>query len=118
MRVLALFILLGLLYSPAIGAEQPNEEARFRSFIDGATCGQVIQNLDKPDSRKEFALMVGSFISGTNYTKKRDSKIDLRGMLMIAEQFCRKNPKKSVTSALIHLDSSVDKRMSFENKAL
>lgn len=60
--------------------------------------------------------MIGSFITGANYAKGRDSQIDLKGMLLITEQFCLQNPQLPVTAALTTLDKAIDRRLELSQK--
>ena len=76
------------------------------------SCGQIVEGLDKEETRKAYVLMVGSFISGSNYAKNRDSEIDLKGILQLTEQFCRQNPEVPVLTSMIFLDKAIDKRNS------
>lgn len=77
---------------------------------------QFVNSLNNKDFQKEIVIMVGSFISGVNYAKKRDSMIDLRGMLMMAEQYCVQNPQQPAINALIYLDQAIDNRKKHEQK--
>ena len=87
-----------------------NNDGQFRSFLNGTSCAQLVNSLGNKEHKKQAAVMIAAFISGTNYAKERDSKIDLRGMALITEQFCRQNPKKPVTAALVYLDRAIDRR--------
>ncbi len=109
MRTLFIVILLCTIFSRTFAGEN-NKNTQFRSFINGISCGQIIEDLDREETRKAYELMVGSFITGSNYAKNRDSKTDLNGMLLITEQFCRQNPKQHFLSAVISLDKSIDNR--------
>ena len=107
--ILLLAFLVSFLYVPAL-AEETEGNTQFRSFINGITCGQIVEGLDKEESRNAYVLMIGSFITGTNYAKNRDSKTDLKGMLLLTEQFCRQNPERPILTAMIFLDNAIDRR--------
>lgn len=114
MRIwISFFLLLALLVAEAWAVE-PSQQ--FRSFISGTSCEQLVNSLNNKDSQKEIVIMVGSFVSGVNYVKSRDSMIDLRGMLMLAEQYCRQNPQQPAINALIYLDKAIDNRKKVEQK--
>jgi len=80
-----------------------------RSYISSTSCKQVITDIDKPGSHQRLALLVGAFISGSNYAKNRDSHLKLVNMAAGTEQFCRQHPDKSIIDALINLDRAIDK---------
>ena len=89
---------------------------KFRSFMNGISCGEIVRDLNQQGPDQKFAILIGSFISGSNYSKSRDSKMDIQGMLLITEQFCRQNPKLPATTALVFLDKAIDKRIELEHK--
>jgi hypothetical protein len=117
-RVCASFLCFTLLFalSPVrlSAAGTRPQDTTFRSFINGITCGQIVNGLDRKETRKAYALMIGSFITGSNYAKNRDSKTDLKGMLLLTEQFCRQNQDQPILTAMIFLDKAIDKRISHE----
>lgn len=115
MRISLFLTILTLIFTTSVCAEEPAaEKPAFRSFINGISCGQIVEGLDKEETRKAYVLMVGSFITGTNYAKNRDSQTDLNGMLQLTEQFCRQNPERPVLTAMIFLDKAIDKRISLD----
>lgn len=103
--LIALFYLLAV---PAI-AEETQSPSKFRSYINDVSCGEIIKGLEDQAARRAYVLMVGSFISGTNYAKNRDSKVELQRMLILTEQFCRQNPEQPMMTAMIFLDKAIDK---------
>jgi hypothetical protein len=109
-RLMTLTTICMFLSSIALAAEAPPEKG-FRSFTSGITCEQAVKSLDKKEGLSDFALLVSAFITGTNYVKGRDSQADLKGMMMLTEKYCRDNPKKPVTTALIVLDKAIDQRI-------
>jgi len=113
-----LFLTLLLLFFPLtlMAAEQTPPEKNFRAYTSSITCEQAVANLDKKPAQSNFALMISAFITGTNYIKGRDSQIDLKGMMMITEQYCRNNPKQPVTNALVALDKAIDQRLIVQKK--
>lgn len=115
MRICTVGLLAALLFlAVAASAGEDIPRSQFRSFLNGASCEQVINNLSLREGQKDFALMIGSFTTGVNYAKSRDSKIDLKGMMLLAEQFCRQNPKQPAMNALIFLDRAIDNREKLE----
>ena len=100
-----------LLTTTSFAAEQGKGKNQARSYISGSTCGQVTAGLKKQENRKQLALMVGSFVSGTNYAKNRDSKIELKNMLIVTERFCSQFPNKPFIAALVNLDRMIDKQI-------
>ncbi|MCK4509819.1 MAG: hypothetical protein KAU27_14820 [Desulfuromonadales bacterium] len=111
-----LFIaMVGWLTATTVCAE--STKPQFRSFMNGISCGEVITDLNQQATSQKFAILIGSFISGSNYSKHRDSKMDLKGMLLITEQFCRQNPEHPATAALVFLDQTIDKRIELEHKS-
>jgi hypothetical protein len=112
MQTFLTILMIGFLFTASAYAEDNNRQ--FRAFITGIPCGEVVKSLHQQEGSDKFALMIGSFISGSNYVKNRDSKMDLKGMLLITEQFCRQNPDLPATTALVFLDKSIDKRVALE----
>jgi hypothetical protein len=100
----------------ALAADPAPTKPAFRAFTSSISCEQAVGNLDKKAAQSNFALMVSAFITGTNYVKNRDSKVDLKSMMALTEQYCRQNPKQPVTNALIVLDKSIDNRIAMEKK--
>ena len=111
---LMVMFLFALFAAPTFAEDSTPDSTQFRSFINGITCGQIVDGLDKEKTRNAYVLMVGSFITGTNYVRNRDSRIDLQGMLQLTEQFCRQNPDHPVLTAMVFLDKAIDKRDSVE----
>ena len=108
MKQLLLMLLLVVVFAfPAIAAE----ESTFRSFTNEISCGQIIENLKNPAGNRDFVLLVGGFVTGTNYAKNRDSSLDMQSMLAITEKSCRENPQWSLTAALILLDKIIETQM-------
>ena len=115
MRISLFLAILLLTFSTIACAEEAaSAKPSFRSFINGISCGEIVKGLDQEETRKAYVLMVGSFITGANYAKNRDSKTDLRGMLQLTEQFCRQNPEHPVLTAMIFVDKAIDKRISLD----
>ncbi len=112
MKPVVVFLLFVVMSVPAYASE----EMSFRAFTNGIACKHVVASLDKSEGAKTLAIMVSSFITGSNYAKNRESSIDLKSMLMLTEQYCRQNPDWALTTALIALDQSIDKRMAAEAK--
>lgn len=117
MRFILISTLIWALTIVSSYATETSNEQQFRSFLSGTSCGQMAAGLQNKQTQKEFVVMVGAFISGSNYAKGRDSRIDLKGMLLITEQFCRQNPKQTVTTALVSLDKAIDRRNMLEQKS-
>ena len=94
--IFRLHLVLLLLFLPTVtlAAEQTQGKPGFRAFTSSISCEQVVGNLDKKQAQSDFALLVSAFITGTNYAKNRDSKVDLKSMLALTEQYCRQNPKQ------------------------
>ncbi|MCK4509820.1 MAG: hypothetical protein KAU27_14825 [Desulfuromonadales bacterium] len=112
MRFIIFIVLISfLLVNTTLAAEHGKIKIQSRSFINASTCGQVVAGLDKQENRRQLALMVGSFVSGTNYARNRNSMMPLKNMLIVTEKFCRKNPKKSIMVSLINLDRVIDKQI-------
>ena len=116
LRLLGLTTLCLFLPLAALAADPAPAKPGFRAFTSSISCEQAVGNLDKKESQGSFALLVSAFITGTNYAKNRDSKVDLKSMLALTEQYCRQNPKQPVTNALIVLDKSIDNRIAMEQK--
>lgn len=104
-----------LLAVSALAAEDGGEQT-YRSFLSQTSCAQMVSGLQDKSAQKEFSVMVGAFITGTNYAKGRDSQIDVKGMLLITEQFCRQNPQRPVSAALITLDRAIDRQLELIKK--
>ena len=115
MRIILVTLTIIGLFALPVFAENTTTP-KFRSYINGITCGQIVEGLDDENTRKAYVLMVGSFISGSNYATNRDSKTDLKGMLLLTEQFCRQNPERPVLTAMIFLDKAIDKRNTVEKQ--
>lgn len=113
---LLLILTLTLLPLTLMAAEQTPPAKNFRAYTSNITCEQAVANLDKKPAQNNFALMISAFITGANYVKGRDSQVDLKGMMMITEQYCRNNPTQPVTNALVALDKAIDQRLSVQNK--
>ncbi len=112
MRISFLILLCCLIsVGTTFAANTQKTPLRSRTHISSNTCGQVITNIEKTKDVKLLALVVGSFISGSNYAKNRNSKIPLRNMLILTERYCRKNPNKPLTAALINLDRIIDRQI-------
>lgn len=116
MRILICLVLMVMLTSPVLAAkEEEKPTQKVRSYINFLSCEKSVETLSTPQGQEAFKLLVGSFITGSNHAKKRDSQIELSNMLMITEQFCRQNPDKPVLAALVTLDTLIDQRIAKES---
>ncbi len=112
MRFIFFIIMIGFFsVNTTLAAEKSREKIQSRSFINASSCGQIVAGLEKQENRRKLALMVGSFVSGTNYAKNRNSMMPLKNMLIVTEKYCRKNPKKSIMASMINLDHVIDKQI-------
>ncbi|MCM2264495.1 MAG: hypothetical protein NDI73_04790 [Desulfuromonadales bacterium] len=118
MSLLCRLLLIPLLIIlPCSGqAAEPVKSQGFRAFTSEISCEAAVKSLDKKEGLSDFALLVSAFITGTNYVKRRDSKADLKSMMMLTEKYCRDNPNQPVTTALIVLDKAIDQRITQEKK--
>ena len=97
----------GAISNPAATLPQSNPQP-FRSFTDAATCELINKNVANKENMNGIKLLIGAFITGTNYVKARDSQLDLESMLEMTEVFCRQHPQQTFTDALVDLDRSID----------
>lgn len=108
MKQLFLTLLLVVVFAfQAIAAE----ENTFRAFTNEISCGQIIENLKKPEGHRDFVLLVSGFVTGTNYAKGRNSSLNMQSMLAVTEKSCRENPQWSLTAALILLDEIIKSQL-------
>lgn len=115
-RLLATAVIVALPLS-SLAAESASKQPSFRAFTSEISCEAAVKSLEKKEGLSDFALLVSAFITGTNYVKGRDSKADLKSMMVLTEKYCRDNPKQPVTTALIVLDKVIDQRLAQEKKA-
>lgn len=112
MRVIILLTVLSLCFTPySLAAETQKKILKSRTYINKQTCGQVVAGLEKDENKKQFALIVGSFVSGVNYARMRNSKMPLKNMLIVTEMYCRQNPMKPIMAALINLDRVINSQI-------
>ena len=117
MKTLTALLLMWLFAGfTAFAAEETDEQARFRSYVKQVKCGEILQDIQDPGVRQGVVLIIGSFVSGSNYAKQRISGVDLKGMLLLTEQFCRQNPEASLLQALVTLDLRIDRAAAFVQK--
>jgi len=112
MKTIIAILLLILLSSPAFA----EDKIEFRTFTNSLTCKELTTKLENPEGVSDFVLMVSSFVTGSNYAKNRVSPYDLKTMVEITEQYCRKNPEWTATAVLIALDKTIDRQISEDNK--
>lgn len=120
MSVLSRLLLISLLISLPFSAQAAGADKGqgFRAFTSEISCETAVKSLDQKEGLSDFALLVSAFITGTNYVKGRDSKADLKSMMMLTEKYCRDNPQQPVTTALIVLDKVIDQRIAQEKKGV
>lgn len=117
MKIFAsLFLAVFVLVSVAFAAETSEETPRFRSYVKQVKCGAIIKDIESQNTKQGMALIVSSFISGSNYAKQRVSRIDFKGMMLLTEQFCRQNPEAPILQALVSLDRKIDRVDSRKDK--
>jgi hypothetical protein len=98
----------------ASGGNAAKEEAR--TFIGRNSCEQVFTGIDKPDRRRQLTMVVGAFISGSNYARSRNSQMPLKNMLTVTERYCKQHPDKPFLYALVTLDKVLDKQLELLEK--
>jgi len=93
-----------------------DEKKTFRAFTNNVSCEQVVASLEQPEGVSDFALIISSFVTGSNYAKSRDSTMDLKSMMVLTEQYCRQNPEWPATTVLVSLDKVIDRRIELEKQ--
>ena len=117
MRLTIILMTLSMFFSPAVFAVEPEKKIlKSRTYINKQTCGQVVAGLEVEENQKQFAMLVGSFISGVNYARMRNSKMPLKNMLIVTEMYCRQNPEKPIMAALINLDRVINNQIALDAK--
>lgn len=112
MRVCAGLMLFLVLLVSNSSAETGTDD-RFRSYIKQISCADILKNIENPDFRQGLVLTVSAFVSGSNLAKKRVSRLDIKGMMLLTEQYCRQNPQAPLLHALVSLDRRIDRTLAF-----
>lgn len=87
---------------------------QFTSFITGISCKDYVKSLEERKEKSQAALILGSFVTGVNFSKGRETTLSLRSMTMITDKYCRDNPDKPLIAAL----GSLEKVLRGVNQAL
>lgn len=77
---------------------------QFTSFITSISCKDYVKSLEEGKEKSQAALILGSFITGVNFSKGRETTLSLRSMTMITDKYCRENSDKPLVAALVALD--------------
>lgn len=114
MRLCFLVMVLAVIFGSTSYA---GAESDFRDFTSGISCQNITAGLKTPAGRKDASLIVRSFITGANYVKNRDSGLNLKNMMVFLEKFCLNNPDKSLTVAMVSLDTVIDRGLARKAKS-
>ena len=92
----------------ASASEDQSLDPSYTVYTNGISCKQVGQLLIMENGRENLGLMVGAFMTGVNYQKKRVSSATVSQLVASVNWYCKNHPKATVTKALIALDRDID----------
>ncbi len=95
--------------SAAKPSASPPAAKPYRTYLSALTCENMIKSLESKEGQERLILVVGTFITGSNYAKGRDVNIDLKTLTIMTENYCRENPKHGLDKALVVVDRSLDR---------